>query len=242
MGSQRIQKIIASAGLSSRRRAEQLLEQERVKVNGQIAQLGDQADPEFDEICVDEVPVIYKPSVKVILINKPAGVITSCHDNQGRKTVLDLIPKVLRKGLHPVGRLDLFSRGAILLTNYGDLTLRLTHPRYAHEKTYLVWVKGSPSKLSLSKWRNGLILNGHLTMKTTIELLKSHQNKSQLRIILKEGRNRQIRRIAELLGHPVVDLQRTAIANINLKRLPEGSWRKIDRSEWMPMLNSKNHL
>ena len=142
MNRQRLQKLIAAAGLCSRRKAEQWLEQGRVTVNAQVASLGDQADPDRDSIFVDGTPLRIQAVKRVLLLNKPVGVISSCHDPQGRPTVLDLISEDQRDGLHPVGRLDVDSRGALLLTNVGELTLKLTHPRYDHAKVYRVRVQG----------------------------------------------------------------------------------------------------
>ncbi|WP_320668034.1 pseudouridine synthase [Prochlorococcus sp. MIT 1307] len=227
----RLQKILSEAGICSRRKAEALLSQNRVIINGKTAQPGDKADPKLDIIFVDNLQVINRTEYKVILLNKPIGVISTCSDPRGRTTVLDLIPEKFRKGLHNVGRLDLSSRGAILLTNDGDLTLQLTHPRYLHTKTYNVWVEGVPSNKAIKEWENGLILDGKLTMNASVKLLKCEPHKSLLKIILKEGRKRQIRRIATILGHPVIDLQRTAIGSIKLNNLHEGDWRKLKPEE-----------
>jgi len=228
----RLQKIIANAGICSRRKAELLLAQNRVMINGETAKVGDKADPEVDKIFIDKCPLISKLEVIIYLLNKPVGVVSTCSDTHGRATVLDLLPLHLRKGLHPVGRLDFKSRGAILITNYGKLTMHLTHPRYSHEKTYNVWVKGIPSETTLEKWRHGVILDSKITLRASIEILKSKNNQSLLKIVLKEGRNRQIRRIAEQLGHPVIDLQRTAIGRLKLNNLKEGNWRRIKLSEF----------
>ena len=227
----RLQKIIAEAGICSRRKAEALLTEERVTINGEKALIGDKADPDLDEIFIDDYRVhnIFKETV--IIVNKPIGVISTCNDPQGRITVLDLLPKDLRKGLYPVGRLDLDSRGAILLTNNGDLTLKLTHPSYLHEKTYNVIVEGFPSQNTLKRWREGVILNGKKTLAASIDLIYSRRNTSMLKIILKEGRNRQIRRIGALLGHPIIDLKRIAIGNLKLNSLGEGDWRKLNKKE-----------
>ncbi|MFL0729586.1 MAG: pseudouridine synthase [Prochlorococcus sp.] len=241
MTQQRLQKLIAAAGLCSRRHAEQLLLKERVRINGLIAKLGDKADPEIDNISVDGVPLIPQTETKVLLLNKPAGVITSCHDPYGRPTVLSLLPITISKGLHPVGRLDADSRGALLITNHGELTLRLTHPRYAHAKTYQVLVQGKPSDITLAHWRDGVMLDKKTTLPTELELLQSDTNQSLLKVVLREGRNRQIRRVADQLGHPVIDLQRTAIANIALEALAEGSWRELSEREWEPLLKVAQH-
>ncbi len=236
MAKQRLQKLISSAGICSRRHAEKLIEQGLVTVNGQPAQIGDLADSENDAVIVNGSPLKIDAYYKVILINKPIGVISSCQDPRGRTTVISLIPSKLRKGLYPVGRLDFDSRGALLLTNHGKLTLELTHPRYAHTKTYEAWVKGRPSSDSLSKWRDGILLDGKPTLSADIELLEAAHTKSLLQIILREGRNRQIRRIADLLGHPVIDLKRTAIAELQLNGLEEGQWRLIPKRKWSQIL------
>ena len=236
---QRLQKLMSAAGHCSRRQAEELLRQGRVEVNGRIAGLGDQADPQIDRICVDGSPLATVIAERVLLLNKPAGVISSCHDPQGRETVLDLIPADLRRGLHPVGRLDADSRGALLLSNQGELTLKLTHPRYAHSKTYRVTVRGTPDQSKLQRWRQGIELDGSRTLPASVKLLHSQREQSTLEVILREGRNRQIRRIASLLGHSVVDLQRTAIGGLALGSTAEGCWRELSRQEWRSLISSQ---
>ena len=231
MNKVRLQKIISEAGICSRRKAEALLIAKRVTINGKKAELGDKADPNVDEIYVDDYKVQNILQETVILLNKPIGVISTCNDPQGRITVLDLLPEERRKGLYPVGRLDLDSRGAILLTNNGDLTLKLTHPSYSHSKTYRVIVEGLPSSHTLKKWREGVMLNGKRTLKASIKFIQSNQSKSMLEVILREGRNRQIRKVGALLGHPVIDLQRIAIGNIQLENLKEGNWRELNKNE-----------
>ena len=213
-----------------------MLRQKRVCVNGKLSQLGDQADPELDSIVVDGKPLADRDPARVLLLNKPRGVISSCKDPQGRTTVLDLIPVSLRHGLHPVGRLDGESHGALLLSNHGALTLQLTHPRYTHSKTYMVWVRGRPTSRTLRHWRDGVMLLGQPTQPAKVGVVRHSQDRSLLQIVLREGRNRQIRRIAELLGHPVLDLQRTEIAGLKLGSLPVGQWRQLKKGEWEPML------
>ena len=232
MSLNRLQKIISESGLLSRRKADLLIKQGRVTLNGRRAILGEKANPISDQILVDGRDLPKKLNHKVFLLNKPYGVISSCQDNHGRKTILSLIPLHLRRGMHPVGRLDYESRGAILLTNNGDLTLRLTHPKYSHTKTYLVWVSGQPSLSMLDNWRRGILLDGKITMPAKIEVLNKVNYKTLLKVILKEGRNRQIRRVANLIGHPVLDLQRISISNINLNGLEEGKWRELHSKEW----------
>jgi len=234
MPAERLQKLIAAAGLCSRRSAETLLSQGRVAVNGHRAGLGDRADPASDTITVDGRPLRPPPPPLLLLLHKPAGVLCSCHDPRGRPTVLDLLPPELRRGrgLHPVGRLDGDSRGALLLTNQGNLTLRLTHPRYGHRKTYRVWVQGAPSTATLERWAAGVPLEEGPSQPVLVRRRQQQGDRCQLELVMGEGRNRQIRRTAERLGHPVLDLQRLAIGPVQLGALAEGQWRHLDRREW----------
>ena len=242
MSRQRLQKLIASAGLCSRRRAEQWLIDGRVTVDDRDAVLGDQADPSQQMIRVDGKPLFFNDRARVLLLNKPQGVISSCRDPQGRATVLDLMPSDLRRGLHPVGRLDADSRGALLLTDQGELTLRLTHPRYDHVKTYRVWVDGNPDESTLQRWRRGVLLDGQPTRPIRVRRCRVRDCRCLLELELQEGRNRQIRRVAERLGHPVLDLQRIAIAGLPLGDLKEGCWRWLSEGEWKPMLGGGEPL
>ena len=239
MTRQRLQKLMAAAGLCSRRKAETWLQAGRVRVDGQIAHLGDQADPDQQLIVVDGRRLELRKDPRVLLVNKPVGVISTCHDPRGRRTVLDLLPPDLRRGLHPVGRLDADSRGALLLTDHGDLTLQLTHPRYDHTKTYRVWIEGVPATDTLDRWRQGLVLDGSRTRPADIQLLQRRPRRCLLEVVLMEGRNRQIRRVAAHLGHPVIDLQRVAIAHLRLASLEEGRWRWLNRGEWKPLVSGE---
>jgi len=237
MSINRLQKIISDSGLLSRRKADLLIRQGKVSLNGRRAILGDKADPISDHILVDGRGLPKKLNHKVFLLNKPYGVISSRQDNHRRKTILTLIPSHLRLGMHPEGRLDFDSRGAILLTNNGALTLRLTHPKFSHTKTYLVWVSGQPSHSKLDNWRKGILLDGKIKKPASIKVLDKIIRSTLLKVILKEWRNRQIRRIASLLGHPVQGLQRIAISNINLNGLREGKWSELKKDEWISILN-----
>ena len=242
MTRQRLQKLMAAAGLCSRRKAEIWLQDGRVCVDGQIAHLGDQADPDQQLIVVDGRRLELRKDPRVLLVNKPVGVISTCHDPRGRRTVLDLLPPDLRQGLHPVGRLDADSRGALLLTDQGDLTLQLTHPRYDHTKTYRVWIEGVPATDTLDRWRQGLVLDGSRTRPAGIQLLQRRPKRCLLEVVLMEGRNRQIRRVAAHLGHPVIDLQRVAIAHLRLAPLEEGRWRWLNKEEWKPLVSGEQGL
>jgi pseudouridine synthase len=235
MTAERLQKLMAAAGYCSRRRGEWLLRQGRVRVNGIVAGLGDRADAERDRIEIDGRPLQALPQTLTVLLNKPPGVLSTCHDPHGRPTVLDLLPPELRhgQGLHPVGRLDADSRGALLLSNDGDLTLRFTHPRYGHRRRYRVWVRGLPDGATLARWRAGVPLDDRPSQPLQLQLLQHDGQASLLEVEMGEGRNRQIRRTAGLLGHPVLDLQRIAIGPVGLGDLPEGRWRRLQPEEWM---------
>lgn len=211
-----------------------ILEQ-RVRINGTIAQLGQKADPDTDDIEVDgkRLSRRRRPQSVYLLMHKPFGVVSTCDDPQGRQTVLDLLSKPMRshQGIHPVGRLDLASTGALLLTNDGDMTFRLTHPRHSIAKTYDVWVEGHPSAAVINQWRRGVLLSGKQTRPAQVTYIHSDTNQTLLKIVLKEGRNRQIRRVAEQLGHPVLSLHRTAIAKIQLGTLALGQYRPLTAKE-----------
>jgi pseudouridine synthase len=217
---ERIQKILSQWGIASRRQAEQMILAERVRLNGAIAELGTKADPDRDVIEVDGKPIQSqaRPDLLYFLLNKPVGVVSTCSDPQHRPTVLDCLPRQMRqgRGLHPIGRLDVASSGALLLTNDGELTQVLTHPRHHIQKTYQVWVKGFPSESILRQWREGIILDGKKTLPATVTVLKQAPTETLLEVVLREGRNRQIRRMADQLGHPVVRLHRSAIGPIRL--------------------------
>ena len=237
---ERIQKILSQWGVASRRRAEEMILARRVRLNGEIATLGDKADPERDRLEVDGrvLKPASRPEFLYLLVNKPLGTISTCSDPEGRQTVLHLLPALMRKGkgLHPVGRLDADSSGALLLTNDGDLTLRLTHPRYDPAKTYRVWVNGDVSAATVERWQQGVFLDGRKTRPAQVRILKSLVEKTLLEIVLNEGRNRQIRRVAEQLGHPVRALHRSAIGPVRLtpldgKPLEKGDYRHLSATE-----------
>ncbi len=225
----RLQKIISQWGIASRRQAEELIKLERVRVNGVLAHLGQKVNPETDTITVDgkNISENKRPTSIYLLINKPPGVVSTCYDPHARPTVLDLLPEDLRsgKGIHPVGRLDADSTGALILTNDGDLTFKLTHPRHNIKKTYRVLVKGHPPEEMLQMWRKGVFLDKRKTRAAIVRLVERTARESCLEIVLKEGRNRQIRRVAEQLGYPVIQLHRTAIGSIKLE-LPKKESKK----------------
>lgn len=232
---ERLQKLLSQWGIASRRRAEALILAKRVKINGSDAMLGQKADPTRDIIHVDDVRVGVDdlPESLYLILNKPLNVICTCKDPQGRNTILDLLPIMLRQnqGLHPVGRLDADSTGALLLTNDGELTYRLTHPSHQVAKTYHVQVEGHPDHASLDQWRRGIVLSGRRTLPARVRCLTRLSRSTRLEVVLKEGRNRQIRRVAALLGHPVVALHRVAIGSIQLDALKPGQYRALTPAE-----------
>jgi 23S rRNA pseudouridine2605 synthase len=221
----RLQKVLAQAGLGSRRTCEALIERGRVRVNGDVAALGRRVDPEVDVIEVGGAQIGVKPGLVHYLLNKPAGVISTASDPQGRRTVVDLLPPEPR--VFPVGRLDGDSEGLLLLTNDGDLTHRLTHPSYGVDKEYLVEVESPPSKGDLARLRDGIELDDGRTAPAKVAQL----GERLLRITIHEGRNRQIRRMCEAVGHPVVRLVRTRIGPITDRTLKPGEWRALTQDE-----------
>jgi pseudouridine synthase len=224
----RLQKILSRYGIASRREAEQLILAGRVRLNGEVVtELGTKADPISDRIEVDSNLILKEtPQTQWLLLHKPVGFICTRRDPQGRNTVFDLLPLGCDR-LYYVGRLDYNSSGALLLTNDGDTANRLTHPSHHIPKTYEVWVQGHPKRSDLEQWRHGLILDEKMTLPAEVKILAKQSQQTQLQIILKEGRNRQIRRIAEQLGYPVIALHRSAIASIYLGDLTSGHHRQL---------------
>ncbi len=229
---ERVQKILAQAGFGSRRACEDLIQAGRVTVNGEVIRLGRKADPDRDRIAVDGERVTVPASHVYIAVYKPRGVLSDLGDPATATetpTVRDLVP--LPGHLFPVGRLDLPSEGLILLTDDGALAHRLTHPRYAHEKEYHVLVEGHPSTETLGRWRAGVFLDGRRTAPADVSILSVERDRTWLRVVLREGRKRQIRRVAAILGHPVRRLIRVRIAALELGTLKPGQYRRLTDAE-----------
>ncbi len=226
----RLQKILARAGIASRRSAEQLIEAGRVRVNGKtVTELGSRADPRSDRIEVDGKRIVAEDPV-YILLHKPRAVMSTLDDPEGRPTVADIL-KTLPLRVYPVGRLDYQTSGALLLTNDGDFTARMLHPRHHVPKTYLVKVKGEMEKEDAAKWREGVMLEDGPTLPTEIILSKREAGHTWFELIMREGRNQQIRRMGEATGFPVVRLTRLAFAGIGIDGLRAGQWRFLSTSE-----------
>ncbi len=228
---------MAQANLGSRRASEAIIAAGRVAVNGRVAKLGDKADPAVDRVTVDGRPLFAGPpsgeaASIYIALHKPRGVLSSLEDEmeQGRVTVRDLIP-IPDAHIYPVGRLDKPSEGLVLMTNDGELAHRLTHPRYGHEKVYDVTVEGRVADRVLEQWRRGVMLDDRITAPAPIEVIERTAETTRLRIILREGRKRQIRRVAAALGHPVRRLIRERIGPLSLGELKPGEWRYLTPAE-----------
>jgi len=225
---ERIQKILAGCGVASRRRAEQMILEGRVQVNGSVCRLGDTADRETDRITVDGEPLPAAPRSVYIMLNKPRGYVSTASDEKGRPTVLDLVDCGAR--VYPVGRLDMDSEGLLLLTNDGGLTNRLIHPAHQVDKTYLVRLRDAdPEKLrAMGK---SMEIDGYRIAPAEVEVLELEKGRAGIRITIHEGRNRQIRKMAEQCGMSVTCLLRVAEGPLQLGDLPSGAWRYLSASE-----------
>jgi pseudouridine synthase len=216
--------------VASRRKSEEIIQQGRVTVNRKVVtQLGTKVDPDRDEIRVDGERIQTEVRRVYIMINKPKGVLSTMEDDRGRSCLGDLVSTPTR--LYPVGRLDVTSEGLILLTDDGELANLLTHPRYEHHKEYIAVVNGHPSEKTLEAWRRGVLLDDKLTAPARVGVLKKERDSTLLRIEMREGRKRQIRRVASLLGHPVRELRRVALGPLQLGSLALGQWRYLTERE-----------
>ncbi len=233
---ERLQKILAHAGVASRRKAEELILEGRVRVNGKIvSQLGTKVDPERDKIQVDGETIRVEEKAYIIL-HKPKGYLSDLDEERGKPLALDLVPS--RERLYAAGRLDANSEGLVLLTNDGELAHRITHPRFEHEKEYLVLVEGEPSSTVLEKLRKGVWYAGEILRADRIERAERRQRfgianrgQSWVKVILHEGKKRQVRHLFATVGHPVLRLIRVRIGPIQLGSLPAGEWRKLNESQ-----------
>lgn len=228
---ERLQKIIAAAGIASRRYAEELIREGRVSVNNEIiTELGAKADASEDVIRVDGKMIFAEKTKYYIALHKPAGYVTTLHDPQGRSTVMDLIKNVPER-IYPVGRLDYHSKGLLLLTNDGDFAQKVQHPRFEKPKTYRVKIQGHLSGEEIKRLSKGIKLPDGVFKPEHLKLERMNDKSCWLRLTIKEGRNREIRRGLEAIGHRVASLSREAIGNITLKGLKEGAWRHLTPGE-----------
>ena len=225
----RLQKILAGAGYGSRRTCERMIEEGRVTVDGRIAQLGDKADPATQRITLDGVPIRRPRARTYIIVYKPRGYITTTNDPEGRRTVMNLVD--LPQRLYPVGRLDADSEGLILLTDDGELTERLTHPRYGHPRVYRVLVAGEPTDETLERWRRGITLDGKRSRFDKLTVERRDHEQTWLRVTVHEGRKHLVRRIVAAMGHPAKRLIRVEMGPLKLGDLTARRWRYLHNSE-----------
>lgn len=227
----RLNKFLSQAGVCSRREADRYLQQGRISVNGKMVDnLGTKIDPERDTIEVDGKRVDFIPRKIYLILNKPPGYLVTLKDPFGRPTVLSLLPRI-KDRIFPVGRLDQDSRGLLLLTNDGELTVRLSHPRHEIRKVYLVKIRGIPQEAGLKKIRKGVLLDGRKTAPAEIKKLSEGGSRALLRVAIHEGRKREIRRLFKIIGVEVEDLQRIQFGPLSLGNLREGEWRRLTQRE-----------
>jgi 23S rRNA pseudouridine2605 synthase len=222
---ERLQKVLAKAGVASRRKAEELIRQGKIRVDGRVVtEMGIKVDPEIQSVECEGTPLDSQEEKVYILLHKPAGYLSTVDDPQGRPIVTDLL-KNTKERVYPVGRLDLDTEGALLLTNDGELAQRILHPSHEVNKTYVAKVKGSPGNKKLDALSKGIELEGRKTWPANIEVLKSKAGSTTIQITIHEGRKRQVRKMFDAIGHPVMKLKRTAYGQLELGELGPGKYR-----------------
>nr|WP_026894071.1 pseudouridine synthase [Clostridiisalibacter paucivorans] len=227
----RLQKYMAKCGVASRRKSENIILEGRVKVNGKtITELGIKVDPDKDVVILDNKIIRMEKNNVYIIINKPEGYVTTVSDQFNRPTVIDLIRSIDER-IYPVGRLDYDTSGLLILTNDGNLTYKLTHPKHEINKEYIAKIKGIPNNKSLNEFRNGLKIEDYVTSKANIEIIETYRQNSQVKIIIHEGKNRQVRKMCGKIGHPVIKLKRVAIGDLNIDKMKTGEWRFLTSKE-----------
>ncbi len=228
----RLQKYLSEAGITSRRKAEEYIKQGQIKVNGKIiTELGTKINPQKDNVEYKGKSVKIKNKKIYILLNKPIGYVTTAKDQFNRNTVLDLVK--VKERIVPVGRLDMYTSGALILTNDGDFIYRVTHPKHEIEKTYTATLKGIINQEKIEQLKNGVKIEDYTTSPAKVKILKIDEEKKQSRIsiTIHEGKNRQIRKMCETIGYKVLALHRSKIGNISVKDLPIGKWRFLRKDE-----------
>lgn len=227
----RLQKYLADCGVASRRKSEEYIAEGLVSVNGEtVTELGSKVDPDTDTVCFRGRKVIPDNNFIYIMLNKPAGYVSTCSDEKGRKTVLDCIPDI-RERVFPVGRLDYFSEGLIILTNDGAVTNKLTHPVNGIEKKYLAVIDSGISENEIKNLEKGVVIDGYRTAPAIFHVLSNTSSRSEILCVIKEGKNRQIRKMLEAVGKHVVYLKRVAVGEIKLGNLKKGKYRKLTKEE-----------
>lgn len=228
----RLQKYLADCGIASRRKCEEYIVQGKVKVNGKIIkELGTKVNPETDKVQFEDRNVVEDKKLVYILLNKPIGYVTTVNDQFNRDTVLDLVK--VKERIVPVGRLDMYTSGALILTNDGDFVYKVTHPKHEIEKTYTVTIKGIVTNDEVERLRKGVKIDDYITKPAKVRILKTdiEKNISRLEITIHEGKNRQVRKMCEAIGRKVFALHRSKIGNIGVKDLELGKWRYLSENE-----------
>ena len=236
---ERLQKYLAQCGVASRRKCEELVLQGRVQVNGvTVTELGTKINPEKDKIKFDGKDIKQSPKLVYILLNKPIGYVTTADDQFGRDTVLDLVK--VKERIVPVGRLDMYTSGALILTNDGDFVYQVTHPKHEIEKTYTVTIKGIVQNSEVEQLRNGIKIDDYITKPARVKILKTDTEKdiSRLEITIHEGKNRQVRKMCEAVGRKVLALHRSKIGGIGVKDIELGKWRYLTANEVQQILKN----
>lgn len=221
---------MATCGVASRRKSEELIISGRVRVNGSIiTEMGFKVNPNIDKVFVDDKNVVLEERKVYIMLNKPIGYVTTVSEQFNRKKVTDLVDVPYR--IFPVGRLDYNTSGLLILTNDGELTFRLTHPKFKVEKVYVAKIKGIPTKEKLNAFENGLKIENYITAPSKIKILKELSGDCVVEITIREGRNRQVRKMCDTIGHPVLELKRIKMGRIHLGNLEVGNWRYFTERE-----------
>lgn len=235
----RLQKYMAISGVASRRKCEEYILQGKVKVNGEVVtELGTKVNPSQDEVEFDGKKIKSEENKIYILLNKPIGYVTTTNDQFGRDNVLDLVK--VKERIVPVGRLDMYTSGALILTNDGDFVYKVTHPKHEINKTYTVTLKGIITNEEVQKLQKGVDIGDYTTKQAMVKILKTDSEKqiSRLEIVIHEGKNRQVRRMCEAVGRKVLALHRTKIGEISVKDIPLGKWRMLRKDEIRRLLNT----
>jgi len=235
----RLQKYMAECGLASRRKCEEYIQQGKVKVNGKVVtELGTKIIPSEDKVEFEGRPITSESNHVYILLNKPIGYVTTTNDQFGRDDVLDLVK--VKERIVPVGRLDMYTSGALILTNDGDFVYKVTHPKHEINKTYTVTLKGIITREEVEKLQKGVDIGDYITKPAKVKILKTDEEKqiSRLEIVIHEGKNRQVRRMCEAVGRKVLALHRTKIGDISVKDIPLGKWRNLRKEEIQKLINT----
>lgn len=226
----RLQKYMAACGIASRRKCEEIIQEGRVNVNGEIiTELGFKVDPEIDQVYVDSKLIRLEENKVYIALNKPEGYVSTVKDERGRKTILDLVK--VEERVFPIGRLDYNTSGLLLLTNDGEIYNKVIHPREEINKVYVATIKGIPTDIEIEEFCNGVDIGDYITAKAKFKIIDKSEDKCKVQITIHEGKNRQVRKMCEKIGHPVLSLKRVSVGEILLGNLNRGNWRFLSKNE-----------